>query len=192
MSNELNYIISCKTHEHLYYILEGSAGSRLSFSWSNSSEPKLTINGSELVQTESIEYDPPVIKLNFSFVTALDNIVFSLSAMRKYKVKGNYYSNKLEEINWRWKSSSFWSSTFTLVDKKNNGKELAKIEGFTLAKKLTGSFTISDRAPPEFRTLIIASGCLLCKEMQALLIPKLNSYCDNPYLLLDYYAYPIL
>ncbi|KXN68726.1 hypothetical protein CONCODRAFT_18832 [Conidiobolus coronatus NRRL 28638] len=186
MSNELTYRIFCKTHEHLYYTLEDSVGNRLLFSWNNCSDPKLTIKGSDLALTKIIENDPPVIVLGFPFETAFDNMKFSLSAMRKYKVKGNYYSNKLEEINWRWKSSSFWSSTFTLVDKKNNGKELAKIKGFTLAKELSGSFTISDGVPSELHNLIIVSGCLLCKEMQAMLIPKLNSYYSDPYLIFNF------
>ncbi|KXN65098.1 hypothetical protein CONCODRAFT_80868, partial [Conidiobolus coronatus NRRL 28638] len=82
------------------------------------------MNGEDLVKIDVMKYKPFVAALNFGFETTLNNILFSMPSSFKFKVKGNYYSNELKEINWRWKYSNIWSIKFTLVDKKNNGKEL--------------------------------------------------------------------
>ncbi|KXN65099.1 hypothetical protein CONCODRAFT_169829, partial [Conidiobolus coronatus NRRL 28638] len=182
MSSEIKYKIFSENLRHPFYVLDDPAGNRLFFSRHNWTDCRLIMNNQDLVKIDVTKSQPLTIALNFAFKTSLDNIVFSVPNPNKFKVKGSYYDNKLKEINWKWKTSGPWSTKFTLIDKKNKGKELAKIEDFTLGKgldlktELTGSITISEEVPSEFHNLIIVSGCLVFKEMQELSTYKLTTF----------------
>jgi hypothetical protein len=188
MSKDINYKIFCESLQHPLYTLEDPAGNYLFFSRDSWANCKLTKNGNDLVKIDVINNQPLAIALNFAFETTLNNIVISVPNTYVFKIKGSYYSNKLNEINWKWKTSGPWSTKFTLIDKKNKGKEIAKIEDFTLGKglnlkdALTGSITISDKVPSEFHNLIITSGCLVFKEMQELTAYKFTTFNEADFL----------
>ncbi|KXN68721.1 hypothetical protein CONCODRAFT_72036 [Conidiobolus coronatus NRRL 28638] len=133
------------------------------------------MNGEDLVKTDIIKYQPFVVALNFAFETTLNNILFSRPRPFNFKVKGNYHIKEIKEIDWKWKYSEFWSTKFTLVDKNNNGKELARIDELVMTKRLFGSFTISNEVPSELHALILTSACLAVKDVH----DSLNSNTDS-------------
>jgi hypothetical protein len=178
MSKESNYEISTKSLKHRFYIIKDPEGNRLAFSRYSAPECKLTINGDDLVRFDFIRQSPPIVAINFSYKTTLDNIVFSMETLRKFKVKGNYYGKKLKNINWKWKASEFFDKEFYLVDKDNKDKKLAYINGFILSKELTGSVVFFDELPSEFRRFILATACLVFKAIHDLLNPNLTYESD--------------
>ncbi|KXN68720.1 hypothetical protein CONCODRAFT_86337 [Conidiobolus coronatus NRRL 28638] len=178
MSKESNYEISTKSLQHRFYIIKDSVGNRLAFSRYCTPECKLTINSEDLVKFDFIRQYSPIVAIYFANETALNNILFSMDNLRKFRVKGDYYHNGLKEINWKWKAPNFSDKEFYLVDKNNKDKKLAYINGFILIKELTGSVVFSEDVPSEFRNLIVATACLVFKVMQDLLNPNLTYESD--------------
>jgi hypothetical protein len=103
--------------------------------------------------------------LSYSMFSKLTDVKFSKKPLLGYEITG-IYSRYEDIINWNWRRSSSFSSSWVLVDKGNKNEILAKIEGFTLKPSCTGYLKISSKVSNNLRGIILASACLIWRSNQ--------------------------
>jgi hypothetical protein len=167
MEKELIYNIGFKPYNHDYYQLLGS-DCKLLYFCRKSCDNKYRLARSKdrniIYATCSKAYGT-FNSLNYSIANKLIDLNFSRKFFSGYKITGKYSSYE-DNINWKWKKLSICSSSMLLVDKNNNNKILAKIEGFTLKLSYSGYLKVSPKISTDLRDVIIMSACLIWKLRQ--------------------------